>query len=75
MGCTKVVYGSCAILTVIGVLVFILSVVLSLGTGGTHYGCQYVERGLSTNADFKYRFEPIFNHELLTEMMAQCTTD
>lgn len=74
MVCTKVVFGACGLLAFIGFLLFILSLVMSVGAGGTHYGCQYVERGLATNADFKYRFQPIFKHELLTDMMAQCTT-
>jgi len=38
----KVLYAAVAVLTVLGLLVFILSIALSGSTAGVHYMCHYV---------------------------------
>lgn len=58
-----------------GILLFILSLVASGVTAGTHYGCQYVEVALHNRSEFMYRMNPIFNNTALTNMVAQCATN
>lgn len=74
IACTKVLYGSCTVLTLAGIIFFILSIAMSAGTAGTHYGCSYVEVGLKNKTEFVKRFEPIFNNTLLTQMVAECAS-
>lgn len=71
----KGIYFSCAFLTFMGILLFILSLVASGVTAGTHYGCQYVEVALNNRSEFVYRMNPIFNNTVLTNMIAQCATN
>lgn len=70
----KILYFSIGVLTVLGILTFLLALLFSVSTAGVHYGCHYVEGSFDTQAEFKYRFGPIFNNTILTEMMAQCAT-
>ena len=46
--CRKLVYGMCGVLTLLGILCFVLSLLLSAATLTTHYGCNYVETGIQT---------------------------
>jgi hypothetical protein len=43
---SKIFYSSCTILSIIGILFFILSLAMSAATAGTHYGCHYIEKGI-----------------------------
>jgi hypothetical protein len=70
----KFLYVSVIVLTILGILCFILSLVFSASTAGVHYGCTYIQGGFATRKDFTYRFGPVIGNLVLTEMMAQCVT-
>lgn len=72
--CRRLVYLSCVVLTLMGILCFLVSLLMSAATAGSHYGCHYVEGSLQTRAEFEYRFKPVFNNDVLTKMVAQCVT-
>lgn len=42
LACTRVLYGACGAITVAGIFFFVLSIGMSAGTAGTHYGCSYI---------------------------------
>ncbi len=46
----KLIYPSCFIISIIGILFFIISLVMSAATMGTHYACHYIDIGLQTKA-------------------------
>ncbi len=50
------------VLTLMGIVFFVLSIVMSATTVGSHYGCKYIDGGLQTKAEFVYRFSPIFQN-------------
>lgn len=46
----KLMYPSCFFISIIGILFFIISLVMSAATMGTHYACHYIDIGLQTKA-------------------------
>lgn len=60
--CRNFLYIFCFILTIAGILCFVLAIATSLLTAGTHYGCQYIEGGITSKSEFVYRFGPIFGN-------------
>lgn len=39
---SKVIFGACVVVTILAILCFILSLVMSVATAGSHYGCHYI---------------------------------
>lgn len=45
-GCRNILYLTCGLLTIIALVWFVLSVVMSGLTAGSHYSCKYIEGAL-----------------------------
>ena len=60
-------------MTLFGILMFLLTIALSVLTPAAYYACDYVKVGLSSPENFVNRFEIIFDDAQLTRRLSQCS--
>lgn len=70
--CRYLMYFSCGVLFVIGVVGFIISIVLSITTPTVYFGCQFLTNSLSSSTNFTNNFQSLVGNATVLSYVTTC---
>ena len=71
-GCRCLLYFGCSFLVFFGLLSFVLAIVFAVITPISHFGCTFIESGLSSKAEFKDNFGGVITDEQALDYISTC---